>query len=70
MTASETAIAFADDGLPDGPAADRDGGIWVAMYGAGEVRRYARDGILDTVITIPTRWRPASSSAGRTAARS
>jgi len=54
VIASETAIAFTDDGLPDGLAADREGGIWVAMYDAGEVRRYTADGTLDTVITIPT----------------
>ena len=54
MIDSETAIAFDDGGLPDGLAADREGGIWVAMYDSAEVRRYAADGTLDTVITIPT----------------
>ncbi len=54
MIDSGTAIAFDDGGLPDGLAADREGGIWVAMYDSAEVRRYAADGTLDTVITIPT----------------
>jgi sugar lactone lactonase YvrE len=34
----------ADDGLPDGIAVDEDGGVWVAIWGAGEVRRYSPAG--------------------------
>ncbi|MFC7621058.1 SMP-30/gluconolactonase/LRE family protein [Microlunatus sp. GCM10028923] len=54
---SESAVAFeipAADGLPDGLAADQAGGLWVALYGAGQVRRYTPDGTVDVVITIPT----------------
>ncbi len=43
-----------DDGMPDGLATDLDGGLWVAMYGAGEVRRYRQDGELDLIIAVPT----------------
>jgi sugar lactone lactonase YvrE len=32
------------DGIPDGLAVDDEGGVWVALYGAGEVRRFAPDG--------------------------
>lgn len=42
------------DGLPDGLASDVAGGLWVAVYGTGEVRRYDRTGALDAVVTVPT----------------
>jgi sugar lactone lactonase YvrE len=41
------------DGLPDGLASDVAGGLWVAVYGTGEVRRYAPSGVLDAVVTVP-----------------
>lgn len=41
-----------DDGLPDGVATDVDGGVWVAMYGAAQVRRYDAAGDLDFVIEV------------------
>lgn len=43
-----------DDGLPDGIATDCAGGLWVALYGIGEVRRYWPDGTLDLTIVVPT----------------
>lgn len=55
VTGTEVAFELpAEDGLPDGLAADQAGGLWVALYGAGQVRRYAPDGTVDVVITIPT----------------
>ncbi len=42
------------DGMPDGLATDTAGGLWVAVYGAGEVRRYAPDGEPDLVVSVPT----------------
>jgi xylono-1,5-lactonase len=41
------------DGYPDGMSCDRDGGLWVAHWGAGRVSRFGRDGRLDRVIHIP-----------------
>lgn len=32
------------DGSPDGLTVDRNGGIWLAVWGTGEVRRFAPDG--------------------------
>ncbi|NED97888.1 SMP-30/gluconolactonase/LRE family protein [Phytoactinopolyspora alkaliphila] len=42
----------ADDGMPDGLAIDADGGVWVAMYGSGEARRYTPTGSLDFVVVV------------------
>lgn len=43
----------AAEGMPDGLTVDADGGIWVAAYGRGEVRRYTPAGQLDRVVRVP-----------------
>jgi sugar lactone lactonase YvrE len=45
----------ADVGLPDGMTVDAEGGIWVALHGAGVVHRYLSDGRLDRVIRVPAK---------------
>jgi gluconolactonase len=44
-----------ESGAPDGLAVDEEGGVWVALYGAGCVSRYTPDGKLDHVLEIPAR---------------
>jgi sugar lactone lactonase YvrE len=38
---------------PDGVAIDADGCLWVAVWGAGEVRRFTPAGVLDVVVRVP-----------------
>lgn len=56
-------IATIDSGLPDGLAVDEDGFIWVAVWGGGEVRRYAPTGDLVAVVPMPVS-QPSSCSFG------
>jgi sugar lactone lactonase YvrE len=52
-----------DHGVPDGLAVDVEGGVWVAMFGAGVVRRYAPDGSCDVELDVPAP-QPASIAFG------
>ncbi|WP_063021847.1 SMP-30/gluconolactonase/LRE family protein [Nocardia niwae] len=49
------------DAIPDGICTDRDGGVWVALWGAAQVRRYGGDGAPSAVIRVPA---PHVSSVG------
>lgn len=43
----------ADTGIPDGLAVDANGYVWVALWGAGTLHRYAPDGRLDCSLEVP-----------------
>lgn len=51
------------DGLPDGLAVDAEGGVWVCLFGGGQVRRYDADGRLDAVVPVPV-TNPTSCAFG------
>jgi sugar lactone lactonase YvrE len=40
-------------GMPDGLVVDADGCVWVALWGGGALHRYATDGALAAVVTLP-----------------
>jgi len=40
-------------GMPDGLVVDADGFVWVALWGGGALHRYATDGALAAVVTLP-----------------
>jgi sugar lactone lactonase YvrE len=50
-------------GLPDGLTLDADGGVWVSLWGGGEVRRYTPEGGLDAIVRVPTQF-PTSCTFG------
>jgi sugar lactone lactonase YvrE len=57
-------ITFAlDEGFPDGMTVDREGFLWVAVYGAGVVRRYSAGGELALEIELPVS-QPTSCTFG------
>ncbi|HEY9371621.1 SMP-30/gluconolactonase/LRE family protein [Streptomyces sp.] len=45
-------FAAIDGGVPDGLTVDRDGSVWVAVWGAGQVRAFAPDGACHTVVDV------------------
>lgn len=49
-----THIVFPRGDHPDGMTCDADGGLWIAFYGAGCIRRFHGDGSLDRQIDLPT----------------
>jgi len=54
----------AEAGGPDGLTVDEEGGVWVALYGGGAVRRYTPDGVLDEVIEVAAKQVTACTFGG------
>lgn len=57
-----------DRGVPDGLVVDDEGALWVAVNGAGEVRRYAPDGTVLAVLALPAS-QPTSVAIGGASGR-
>jgi sugar lactone lactonase YvrE len=55
-------------GAPDGLTVDDEGALWVALHGAGEVRRYAPDGSTLSVWPLPAS-QPTSVAIGGVSGR-
>jgi sugar lactone lactonase YvrE len=63
--ANQRTLATVDpgDGMPDGLCVDSEGALWVAIWGAGQVRRYTPDGIQAAVVEVAAR-QPSSCALG------
>jgi sugar lactone lactonase YvrE len=52
------------EGGPDGMTVDVEGYLWAAIWGAGEVRRFAPTGSVDRVLSVPARQPTSVCLAG------
>ena len=50
-------------GIPDGICMDAAGGIWVALWGGGQVQRWSKEGVLTDVVHLPVS-QPTSVALG------
>jgi sugar lactone lactonase YvrE len=46
-------VRHGEELAPDGLTVDAEGGVWIAMNGAGAVRRYSAGGSLEDVVELP-----------------
>jgi sugar lactone lactonase YvrE len=53
-----------DVGAPDGLTVDRDGDLWVAIYGGGRVNRYSANGVLLETLHLPALQTTSCAFAG------
>ena len=51
-------------GIPDGLCVDSAGGIWIAMFGGGQLRRHDPSGALREVLDLPLRYPTSAAFAG------
>lgn len=58
-------FAAIESGHPDGLTVDAEGGVWVALYDGGAVRRYDPHGRLDAVIEVRAAKVTACTFGGR-----
>jgi sugar lactone lactonase YvrE len=64
LGARQVFVQIPDDaGLPDGIATDRAGGVWVALFAGGSVRRYDVTGAVTDLVRMPVTY-PTSLAFG------
>ena len=54
LTGRRPFVELTETERPDGLTVDSEGGIWVALFGGGQVRRYDAGGHLTEVVEVPT----------------
>lgn len=64
LTGRRTFLRLPDDEQPDGLTVDAEGGVWVAVNGAGEVRRYSPEGRPDGLVQVAARQVTACTFGG------
>jgi sugar lactone lactonase YvrE len=65
ISGNRALIEFDDEGgAPDGLTVDAAGDLWVAIWGAGEVRQYTPDGNLKAVLQLPALQTTSCAFAG------
>jgi sugar lactone lactonase YvrE len=64
LTGRRPFVRFADDEAPDGLTVDAAGGVWVALNGSGQVRRFTPEGALDEVVEVGARQVTACTFGG------
>lgn len=65
LAGRRTFVAIEDGaGVPDGLCVDAEGGVWVALWQGGAVRRYTTDGALDRVVEVGTALATSCAFAG------
>ena len=66
LTNPRTIVHLEEPGIaPDGLTVDDEGGIWVAIWGAGVINRYDADGTLLLTIQLPVDYPTSCAFAGR-----
>jgi sugar lactone lactonase YvrE len=53
LTGRRPFVHLGENGNPDGLTVDAEGGVWVALYGAGAVHRFSAEGVRDAVVELP-----------------
>lgn len=64
LTNRRVLVTLSENDLPDGLTVDAQGGVWVAINGAGQVRRYTADGRLDETVHVAARQVTACTLGG------